>query len=353
MARTKDKITFAVSYTGDHLQEGKDILKYLSKFKKREKGIGKTSPISTFLRNAIKDYINKAKNGSILTESSPEVLTPENIKAIDQFYPQFKTITERINQLVNDHIRYSKWLDKLHDELPTFKYFEAVKYPSKCIECNEVISEGSPAYGAKTEKGWMMLCIDCQLEKSELSDPHIAKLVIKEKKSKQKIKALKNEIDRLASKLEESYMLDKIYETFCKEAREGEYLDKNALRDAISWIQDKREREQLGKIKPIKSSRKEVSLQLTNSHAGSYQPSKDSTINSHPAIYCPDKDAMISPVFCGLCKIQDFLKWEACQEHKQSQSEQKNNSKGNYIRKDGGVQSRPVGYDPFREPFNG
>jgi len=52
MAHSKNKVTFAVSFTGEYLDVGKQIRKDLSKLK-REKGIGKTSPVSDKVREWI------------------------------------------------------------------------------------------------------------------------------------------------------------------------------------------------------------------------------------------------------------------------------------------------------------
>jgi hypothetical protein len=56
MTRKKERVIFHIPFTGEHLQKGKEIQKHLSRLFKREKGIGKTSPISEWGRGA---YIEK------------------------------------------------------------------------------------------------------------------------------------------------------------------------------------------------------------------------------------------------------------------------------------------------------
>lgn len=209
---------------------------------------------------------------------------------------------EALSFIVNEWKRLNQ---SVSEKLPTFKLLASLFYNANCFKCCKDVAKGSSAWGAKTDSGWVFMCLDCQFELSKMSDPNIAKLVVSKRDLKREIRALKKESNRLADDLSDAIKLDNIHEELCLRARETKD-DKlrSEIHKALAIIQDwkamKFKKSVISRIVPMKVS------------VDGKQHSKSKTPLPPNKVRCGYTRRIVDKMYCeNECKYKDICRFKS------------------------------------------
>ena len=144
-------------------------------------------------------------------------------------------------------ISVNEWLIKASEHFLTCKQDDTqpamklilLKYPTKCRKCGNLIPAFTYAYYGK---GVGAICLDCIIKR--IGDKTLVAKYLKKRELERLIKALQNEADRLATKIEDYQISEKLDSLF-KQTSEQHKLLMKYLNEALGTPKEKQALEEL------------------------------------------------------------------------------------------------------------